>query len=114
MMIESQVLGMLILGAIIAVRRVPLTPRRLSPSERRLAVGLILVTGVIETVVTILFYLSVEHLGPVPTMLVMATSPVFAIAFGFVVLRERVSLRLVAAALVTLGGVLLAVSEGLL
>ncbi len=113
MMIESQVLGMLILGAVIAVRRIPLTPRRLSPSDRRLAVRLILVTGMLETVVTILFYLCVQHIGPVLTTLVMAASPVFAIAFGFVALRERVSLRLVAAALLTLGGVILAVSEGL-
>ena len=114
MMIESQVLGMLILGAVVAVRRIPLTPRRLSPSDRRLAVRLILVTGMLETVVTILFYLCVQHIGPVLTTLVMAASPVFAIAFGFVALRERVGLRLVAAALLTLGGVLLAVSEGLL
>ena len=112
MMIESQVLGMAIIGILILVRRTPLTPHPLPAAERRVAVRLIAVTGLLETFVTVLFYLCVQHIGPVLTMLVMATAPVFAIAFGFVVLRERVSLRLVAAALVTLTGVLLAVLGG--
>jgi drug/metabolite transporter (DMT)-like permease len=114
MMIESQLLGMLFLGAIILVRRTPLTPHALPPGQRRVAVRLIAVTGVLETFVTVLFYLCVQHIGPVLTMLIMATTPVFAIAFGFVALGERVRARLVVAALVTLAGVLLAVLEGVL
>jgi len=112
MMIQSQLLGMAILGAIILVRRMPLTPHALSPAQRRTAVRLIAVTGTLETFVTVLFYLCVQHIGPVLTMLIMATTPVFAIAFGFVALGERVRARLVVAALVTLAGVMLAVLEG--
>ncbi len=114
MMIESQLLGMLFLGAIILVRHTPLTPHALAPGQRRAAVRLIAVTGVLETFVTVLFYLCVQHIGPVLTMLIMATTPVFAIAFGFVALGERVRARLVVAALVTLAGVMLAVLEGVL
>ncbi len=112
MMIESQLLGMAFLGAIVLVRRMPLTPHALSPAQRRTAVRLIAVTGMLETFVTVLFYLCVQHIGPVLTMLVMATSPVFAMAFGYLALRERVRSRLVAAALLTLAGVALAVLEG--
>jgi len=114
MMIESQLLGMAFIGLLILVRRAPLTPRRLPADQRRAAVRLIAVTGVLETFVTVLFYLCVQHIGPVLTMLIMATTPVFAIAFGFVALGERVRARLVVAALVTLAGVLLAVLEGVL
>jgi transporter family protein len=114
MMIESQLIGMLVLGALVVARRVPLTPRRLSSPERRRVTRLIVLCGALETVITILFYLCVEHIGPVLTMLIMAASPVFAITIGFAVLRERVGVRLVSAALITLAGVALAVSEGLL
>jgi len=112
MMIESQVLGMAIIGLLILARRAPLTPHPLSAERRRTVVRLIALTGALETVVTVLFYLCVERIGPVLTMLIMATTPVFAIAFGFVALRERARPRLVAAALVTLAGVMLAVLEG--
>jgi transporter family protein len=114
MMIESQLLGMAFIGLLILVRRTPLTPRRLPADQRRAAIRLIAVTGALETFVTVLFYLCVQHIGPVLTMLVMATTPVFAIAFGFVALGERVRARLVVAALVTLAGVMLAVLEGVL
>ena len=114
MMIESQLLGMAFIGLLILVRRTPLTPRHLPAVQRRTAVRLIALTGVLETFVTLLFYLCVEHIGPVLTMLIMATTPVFAIAFGFVALGERVRPRLVLAALVTLAGVMLAVLEGAL
>jgi len=46
------------------------------------------------------------------TMLVMATTPAFAMVFGYLALGERVRPRLVAAALVTLAGVVLAVLDG--
>ena len=45
-------------------------------------------------------------------MLIMATTPVFSIVFGVVLLRERLGPRLALAAVVTVAGVLLATVDG--
>jgi drug/metabolite transporter (DMT)-like permease len=47
------------------------------------------------------------------TMLIMATTPIFTMAFGVAFLRERVGLRLALAAVVTVAGVMLAALDGL-
>ncbi len=113
MMLLSQLLGMLMLGAVLLVRRRPLTTRRLTAPERRRAVRLLVAAGLLEAIVTVLFFLSIAEIGPVLTMLIMATAPVFSIVFGVVFLRERVGLRLGLAAAVTLAGVLIATLDGL-
>ena len=69
--------------------------------------------GLLEAAVSVLFFLSIAALGPVLTMLIMATTPVFTIVFGVAFLRERVGLRLALAALVTVAGVMLAALDGL-
>jgi drug/metabolite transporter (DMT)-like permease len=113
MMLESQALGMVMLGALLLVRRTPLTTRRLPGPRRRRAVLLLIAAGALEAVVSVLFYLSIAAIGPLLTMLIMATTPVFSIVFGVVLLRERPSPRLAFAAAVTVAGVLLATLDGL-
>jgi len=113
MMLESQALGMLMLGAVLLARRRPLVTRRLSTAERRRAALLLVAAGLLEAAVSVLFFLSIAALGPVLTMLIMATTPVFTIVFGVAFLRERVAPRLALAALVTVAGVMLATLDGL-
>ncbi len=113
MMIESQLLGMLLLGALLRVRRTPLATRRLPRPRVRRAALLLVTAGLLEAGVSVLFYLSIASIGPLLTMLIMATTPVFSIVFGVVLLRERPGPRLVLAAAVTMAGVLLAVADGL-
>ena len=89
MMLLSQVLGALMLGGVLLLRRTPLAARPLTPESRRRGVWLIVLAGVLEASVSVLFYLTIVALGPVLAMLIMATTPVFSIVFGVVFLRER-------------------------
>jgi drug/metabolite transporter (DMT)-like permease len=113
MMILSQVLGALMLGALLLWRRPPLAARPLTPTARRSAVRLIVLAGLLEAAVGVLFYLTIVALGPVLAMLIMATTPVFSIVFGVIFLRERPGVRLALAAAVTVAGVLVATLDGL-
>jgi drug/metabolite transporter (DMT)-like permease len=113
MMILSQVCGALMLGAILLWRRPGLAARPLTPEARRKAVWLIVLAGLLEAMVSVLFYLTIVALGPVLAMLIMATTPVFSIVFGVVFLRERPGRRLTLAAVVTVAGVLVATLDGL-
>ena len=113
MMLLSQVLGALMLGGVLLLRRTPLAAHPLAPAERRRAVWLIVLAGLLEASVSVLFYLSIVAIGPVLTMLIMATTPVFSIVLGVVFLRERPGLRLTIAAIVTVAGVLIATVDGL-
>ncbi|NLE23287.1 MAG: EamA family transporter, partial [Actinobacteria bacterium] len=113
MMLLSQGLGALMLGAVLLWRRSPLAARPLTPGARRTAVRLIVLAGMLEAAVSVLFYLTIVELGPVLAMLIMATTPVFSIVFGVVFLRERPGLRLTVAAVVTVAGVLVATLDGL-
>ena len=113
MMILSQVCGALMLGAILLWRRPGLAACPLTPAARRKAIWLIVLAGLLESMVSVLFYLTIVALGPVLAMLIMATTPVFSIVFGVVFLRERPGLRLTLAAVVTVVGVLIATLDGL-
>lgn len=113
MMIFSHVCGALMLGALLLWRRPPLAARPLTPAARRGAAWLIVLAGLLEAAVSVLFYLTIVALGPVLAMLIMATTPVFSIVFGVVLLRERPGLRLTLAAVVTVAGVLIATLDGL-
>ena len=112
MMLLSQVLGALMLGGVLLLRRTPLMLAALTPPQRRRAVALLVVGGLLEAIVSVLFYLSIEAIGPLLTMLIMATTPVFSIILGVVFLRERPGLRLTLAAAVTVAGVLIATLDG--
>lgn len=113
MMLLSQALGALMLGGVLLLRRTPLAARPLTPATRRTAIRLIVLAGLLEAAVSVLFYLTIVALGPVLAMLIMATTPVFSIVFGVVFLRERPGVRLVLAAAVTVAGVLIATLDGL-
>jgi drug/metabolite transporter (DMT)-like permease len=113
MMLLSQLLGAVMLGGVLLLRRAPLTRRPLTSAERRRVVALLVVSGLLEAAVGVLFYLSIVAIGPLLTMLIMATTPVFSIILGVVFLRERPGLRLTLAAAVTVAGVLIATLDGL-
>lgn len=114
MMLLSQVLGALMLGGVLLVRRAPITARPTTREARRRAMRLIMLAGLLEACVSVLFYLSIVAIGPVLTMLIMATTPVFSILFGVVLLRERPGLGLSLAAAVTVSGVLIATLDGII
>lgn len=114
MMLESQVLGMVLLGALLLARRAPLLVRPLPRPQLRRVALLLAAAGLLEAAVSVLFYLSIDAIGPVLTMLIMATTPVFTIGFGVAFLRERIGVRLALAAAVTMAGVLLATLDGAL
>jgi drug/metabolite transporter (DMT)-like permease len=107
MMVGSQMLGAVLLGGILLVRRSPLLVRPLA-AERRRFLMLLLASGVLEAIFAVLYYLIIEALGAVLTLLITATSPVFAILGGAILLREPVGRRLWIAAAVTMGGVMIA------
>jgi drug/metabolite transporter (DMT)-like permease len=113
MMLESQLIGMLSLGAFIAWRRAPLFTRRLTTRARRRMIWLLLASGALEAVYSVLFYLVIDHIGAVLTMLLSSTSPVFAIAAGMLLLKERLSARLALAVAITMTGVLIATAARL-
>jgi drug/metabolite transporter (DMT)-like permease len=113
MMLLSQALGALMLGGVLLLRRTPLAARPLTPASRRRATRLIVIAGLLEASVSVLFYLCIVAIGPVLTMPIMATTPVFSIVLGVVFLRERPGLRLTLAAVVTVAGVLIATLDGL-
>lgn len=113
MMVESQLIGGLALGAWVLWRRVPLFTRRLDRRERRRVVWLLLASGALEVVFAVLFYLVIDALGAVLAMLLGATAPVFGVIAGVAILKERLSARLLLAIALTIGGVLVAVGARL-
>ena len=108
MIVLGQLLGAVFIGAIMLVRRGPFMTAPLGAERRRMLL-LILVVGVLEALFAVLYYLIIEAIGAVLTLLLSATSPVFAILGSVVFLKERVDRRLIAAASVTMGGVVIAI-----
>jgi drug/metabolite transporter (DMT)-like permease len=113
MMVESQLVGALALGAWIILRRRPLFTRRLDAPARRRVVLLLLASGALEVVFSLLFYLVIDELGAVLAMLLAATAPVFGVVAGMLLLKERLSVRLVLAIALTIGGVFVATAARL-
>ena len=114
MMVESPLIGALALGAWIAWRRRPLFTGRLDARARRRVAWLLLASGALEVVFSLLFYLVIYALGAVLAMLLAATAPVFGVIAGVALLKERLSARLVAAIVLTIGGVFIATAARLL
>ncbi len=76
---------------------------------RRGRIALLLAgAGVLNAVFSVLYYVLIAEIGPVLTMLITASAPVFAIAGGVLFLHERFGRRLALGVGVTLTGVLLA------
>jgi drug/metabolite transporter (DMT)-like permease len=111
MILIAQGLGFLLLVGFVAARRTPLTARPLTALERRRMPRLVLLIGAFEGAYAIGFYLLVQNLGPVLTAMISATTPVWAIVWGAVLLRERIGLRLGIGIAVTLLGVFLATAD---
>jgi len=111
MMLESQVIGFLVIGAVVLVRRAPLLTRPLEHGERRLVRRLLLASGILEATFAILYYLCIDQIGAVMLILVVATAPVFSIAGSIVFLKEKVSSKLLLAAAITVSGVMIAAAE---
>jgi drug/metabolite transporter (DMT)-like permease len=113
MMLESQLIGMLALGGYILWRRAPLFTRRLAGRARTRVLWLLLASGALEALYAVLFYLVIDQIGAVLAMLLSATAPVFGILAGMLLLKERLSARLVVAVALTLGGVFIATAARL-
>ena len=113
MILQSQTMGLLMLGGIVVGRRAAVFVHPLRPAERRTVVLLIVFAGLLEAAFSVLYYLIIEHIGPVLTVLIGSTAPFFAILLGVLVLRERFGRRLALAAAVTLCGVFLATLDRL-
>jgi drug/metabolite transporter (DMT)-like permease len=110
MMLQSQVLGLVLVAPLALRRRGTLFTHRLSADERRLVIWLVAASGALEATFSVIYYLLIDHLGAVLTTIIVATSPIFSIVGGVVVLRERLGLKLAIGAGVTLAGVFLALA----
>lgn len=111
MVFIAQGLGFLLLVGFVAARRTPLAARPLTVLERRRMSRLVLLIGIFEGTYAIGYYLLVQNLGPVLSAMISATTPVWAVVWGAVLLRERIDARLGAGIAVTLLGVFLATAD---
>jgi drug/metabolite transporter (DMT)-like permease len=108
MMLMSQAIGlMLVLPIVLARRRVLLRPLR--HGERRLLISLILTSAVLEAVFAVAYYFLIDNIGAVLTVLIIATSPVFSILGGVLLLKEKYDRWLAFGASLTLAGVVMAI-----
>ena len=81
MMMMSQAIGFaLILPLVVVCRRVMVRPLR--RGERRLLGTLILASAVLETVFAVAYYILIDHIGAVLTVLVVDVFPIFSIMGG--------------------------------
>ncbi len=111
MMLQSQTMGLLMLLPIVW-RRHRVVVRRLTRPEWRLVVRFVLIASVLEAYFAVAYYLLIDEIGSVLTVLIIASSPVFAILGGMRFLGERYSWKLAIGAAVTLVGVAIATLAG--
>jgi drug/metabolite transporter (DMT)-like permease len=111
MMLQSQTMGLLMLLPIVW-RRHRVVVRRLTRPEWRLVARFVLVASVLEAYFAVAYYLLIDEIGSVLTVLIIASSPVFAILGGMRFLGERYTWKLAIGAAVTLIGVILATLQG--
>jgi drug/metabolite transporter (DMT)-like permease len=110
MMLQSQVLGLVLVAPLAWPRRRAFFTHRLDRGEKRLVFLLIAASGALEATFSVCYYLLIDHLGAVLTTIIVACSPIFSIVGGMALLRERVGLKLAVGAAVTLAGVFLALA----
>ena len=108
LMLLSEAFGIALLAPLVATRRGRLFVRQPGRRTRRRIALLLVAAGLLNAVFSVLYYVLIAHIGAVLTMVTTATAPLFAIAGGVLVLRERFGRRLALAAGLTLLGVLLA------
>lgn len=112
MILQSQAMGLLMLVPIVW-RRHRVAVRRLERSERQLVIRLVLLTSVLEGTFTVFYYLLIDEIGAVLTVLIIASSPVFSILGGMRLLGERYGWKLAVGAAVTIAGVAIATLQGM-
>ena len=110
MMLQSQVLGLVLVAPLALRRRGAFFTHRLDRDEKRLVFLLILASGALEATFSVCYYLLIDHLGAVLTTIIVACSPIFSIVGGVTLLRERLGLKLAVGAAITLAGVFLAIA----
>jgi len=112
MMIYGHGLGLVLMLPVAFTRR-KVFVRPVDHAARRLVTILILVTAALEVFFAVFFFLLIDAIGSVLTVLIVATSPVFGIIGGVLFLKERCGRWVVFGAAVTLIGVLLATLDGM-
>lgn len=108
LLLISQGVGVVVLLPLVLARRRPLLTEKPSHKERRTLILVCVVCGIIEAVFSIAFYLLIEQIGAVLTQIAVALAPVFTLAAGVLLLRERPGWKVIAAGVLTIAGVLLA------
>ncbi len=103
----GEALGVALLAPFVIARRGRLFAAG-SRSRRGRIVVLLVGAGLLNAVFSVLYYVLIAEIGPVLTMLITASAPVFAIAGGVLFLHERLGRRLALGVAVTLTGVFLA------
>jgi drug/metabolite transporter (DMT)-like permease len=111
MIILGEAFGVLLLGPFLLWRRSPVFTRKLGDGERRRVVWLVGVTATLNALFAVLYYVLIEHIGPVLTTVIVATSPIFTILGGVIFLKERFGRWLALGAAVTLVGVVIAILQ---
>lgn len=113
MLILNNVFGALLLAPLLIVRRRPVFTGVFSVEQRRRAMYLILVAGILEACYEVLLFTLIDEIGSVLIMLILSTTPVWSVAGAMVFLRERPGRKLLLAAAVVLAGVMLATLDSL-
>jgi drug/metabolite transporter (DMT)-like permease len=110
LILQNQLMAILFLLPIVALRK-RVFLRRMDRREQRFVALLIIVSGALETIFALAYYLLIDEIGAVLTVLIIATSPIFSVLGGVVFLKERYSRRLALGGLITIAGVALAVVQ---
>jgi len=103
----GEALGVALLAPLVIAQRGRLFATGSGGRARRIIV-LLVGAGLLNAVFSVLYYVLIAEIGPVLTMLITASAPVFAIAGGVLFLHERFGRRLALGVAVTLAGVFLA------
>lgn len=114
MIVLGEAFGVLLLGPFLLLRRPPVFTRRLHQGELRRVCWLVGVTAVLNALFAVIYYVLIEHIGPVLTTVIVATSPIFTILGGVIFLKERFGRWLALGAAVTLAGVIIAILQPVL
>jgi len=110
MMVLGEALGTVLLTPFIIAQRGALFVGEAARGRRHVW-ALLIGAGLLNAVFSVLYYVLIAEIGPVLTMLITASAPIFAVAGGVLFLHERLDRRLALGAAVTLTGVSLAILQ---
>lgn len=109
MIIEAEALSIPMIAALVRISRSPFLVVPLGFGDRRKVIRLLLGAGSLQALYSILMFLVIDHAGAVLFMIVVASSPAWAMIGGVLFLRERVPLRVAFAGSLAVAGALLAI-----